>query len=515
MGFKRVCSRFLLSLILKCVFINTIAEGLNENVEAARSKSALHPAVLNHLLHVEVNNHLRILGNISDETLFLKRTFLDDGHKRAAALLSDWMSQAGLTARIDAIGNVRGRVAGLIEGPAMLIGSHYDTVIDGGIYDGAMGILVGIAAAKAAILSAAVDRNILDNETLLDILKDSDADLDCDKIVKRDNSSILLLQRSVEIIGFSDEEGVRFQSTFLGSRALAGNFTEETLSTIVDKDGVRLRDLLLSEKIAENVEDILHAAARKDDYAGYLEVHIEQGPLLEMEGQPLGVVSGIAGQSRGHVTISGEQGHAGTVPMRLRKDPLPAAAFLVHYLEELCYNISIEKNASSYPSLDHDDSIVCSVGSLNVWPGASNVIPGKVNFTVDIRSLSDISRIGVQNVFKEKMIKECFRRDLICNFELLQETKAVTMNQDLTDKLEVAITKSQEHRQVCQANNKVLKIPSGAGHDAIPISEMFPTSMLFVRCKLGISHHPEEFVDPDDVSAASWATFYFLQEWLL
>lgn len=502
-------------IILKTIyFCGGVELTENRNLDPTGVISVLHPRVLKHLLHVELNRHIQILGNVSDDASFLKRTFLDDGHKRAATLLQDWMLQAGLSTRLDAFGNVRGRVNGTMGGPALLIGSHYDTIVDGGKYDGALGILVGIAALKAILLEAAVKRNMVQNERLLSLLDRVDNDLDLTKILKSDNNNHFL-SKPVEVIGFSDEEGVRFQSTFLGSRGISGYFTENLLSDIVDKEGYTLLDLILRENLAQSVEEVLHTAVGKNEYAGYLEIHIEQGPLLEREGQPLGVVSGISGQSRGQIIVSGHQGHAGTVPMKLRKDPLPGAAFLIHHLEKLCLSIADEDAMSLYPSLGKDHSLVCSVGSLNVWPGASNVIPGEVNFTVDIRSLSDSSRLAVLNTFRGQVFKECSERGLRCSFEILHEAKAISMDQALTERLETAIRLSHEDFHECQADSKVLRMSSGAGHDALAISQISPVSMLFVRCKEGVSHHPDEFVDPDDVSVSSRATFHFIQAWLM
>ena len=498
----------LIGLICYCNSIESDKGSTNRVV----TESALHPSILEHLLHVELNRHIQILGNVSDEKTFLKRIFLDEGHKRAATVLQDWMHQAGLSTRRDPFGNVRGRFEGVMGGPAMLVGSHYDTVIDGGIYDGAMGILVGIAAAKAIILEAAVERGIVQNDRLLSSLNQSTRDLDLMKMIDG-NISGNLLPRSLEIVGFSDEEGVRFQSTFLGSRGLAGYFTEDMLSNIEDAHGRTFLDFLYGAKMARNVEEVLDTAVDKEEFAGYLEVHLEQGPMLERNQQQLGVVSGISGQYRVHVSISGEQGHAGTV-MKMRKDPMAGAAFLINYLENLCVNVSTRDEESSRENSKEDESLVCTVGSLNVWPGASNVIPGKVNFTVDIRSIADWSRNGVLKTFREKLIDECSERNLTCSFEVLHRAKAVHMDQDLTERLEAAIRLSQEENGTCQADSSVPKLSSGAGHDAMALSEICPVSMMFVRCKGGVSHRPDEFVDPLDVFAAARAAFHFLRSWI-
>lgn len=497
---------FLLSICSCCGL------GMGSVGDLESTKSALHPRILEHLFHVELNRHIETLGNISDENSYLKRTFLDDGHRQAATMLEVWMSQAGLSTRVDPFRNVRGRYGGSIGGPALLIGSHYDTVIDGGIYDGAMGILVGVAAVKAILLEAAVERGFVHNERLLALLDEVDDDFDCNKIL---NCSLndYLLPKSLEIVGFSDEEGVRFQSTFLGSRGLTGFFSEGNLSNITDAQGQTFLDLLLQMNPALTVDDIMKTAVSKKEFAGYLEVHIEQGPMLENEKQPLGVVSGIAGQSRAFINILGEQGHAGTVPMRLRKDPMAGAAFLVHYLEKLCLSIADVDQVSEDPKTK-DSSLVCTVGSFHVWPDASNVIPGRVNFTVDVRSLSDSSRSNILKIFQDKLVKECSVRKLTCSFDITHSSKSIAMDHILMQRLESAIQLSQEQSQTCQAGSKPLVLPSGAGHDAMAISDICPVSMMFVRCKKGVSHHPDEFVDPDDVATAAKATFHFIRSWL-
>ena len=513
-GIRSQVSNNLFSFVLFGLLCCCSSSGIGDrgNLNPVSTKSALHPRILNHLFHVELNRHIEILGNVSDENLYLKRTFLDGGHRRAASMLDVWMSQAGLSTRMDHFRNVRGRYEGSMGGPALLIGSHYDTVIDGGIYDGAMGILVGVAALKAILLEAAVQKDLIHNERLLALLDEADDDFDCNNLLK-DALKGSLLPKSLEVVAFSDEEGVRFQSTFLGSRGLAGFFSKGTLSNIIDAHGQTFLDILLQMNPSLTVDDILKTAVSKKEFAGYLEVHIEQGPMLEKEKQPLGVVSGIAGQSRALISILGEQGHAGTVPMKLRKDPMAGAAFLIHYLEKLCLGIADVDEMSADHKLN-DSSLVCTVGSLNVWPDASNVIPGMVNFTVDVRSLSDSSRSNILNKFQDKLVEECSIRKLTCSLNVTHTANSVTMDRDLTQQLESAIQLSQEQSETCHAGSKPVVLPSGAGHDAIAMSDICPVSMMFVRCKKGVSHHPDEFVDPDDVATAAKATFHFIQSWL-
>lgn len=487
----------------------------------------LESQVFEQVLARELNAHLNILGNISDSKLYLKRSYLDAAHKRAALTLQRWMKEACLTTWIDSVGNVRGRVAGANRGSALLIGSHYDTVIDGGMYDGALGVLVGIAAVKAAVLESAVRDDIISREALTAMV--GEEDIDCGSIYSRfGNGKAPLLSRPIEVVAFCDEEGVRFQSTFLGSRALSGTLTEDILTGTFDKDGISILEAILGDALATSAEDIIRRPSR-DEYSGYLEVHLEQGPILELEGKPLGVVSGISGQSRYQLSIWGEQGHAGTVPMKLRKDPMPASATLIHSLETLCrgvaLNMSYLKNldASIIPRedilrLEEDGSLVCTVGSLQTWPGASNVIPQNVNFTLDIRSLADSSRNNIVRIIKSIMEGECAKRELICRLEKKHEASSVTMDEALTEKLINSVKmaeyggKNETSTKTC-SNIEVARIPSGAGHDALAVSSIMPVSMLFVRSRKGISHSPDEWVDPEDIRTSSVTTFYFILDW--
>jgi allantoate deiminase len=470
----------------------------------------LDPRIVEQLLHREVNEHIRILSSVSDDPQYLKRTFLDSSHRRAALLLQRWMHQAGLSSWIDSLANVRGRVAGEDDTtPAILIGSHYDTVIDAGAYDGALGILVGIAAVKANILSAAVQEGIVSNENILGMMVEG-VDLDCESIFG-EHGKVPRLKKPVQVVAFSDEEGVRFQSTFLGSRGLAGDITEEYLKSVRDSSGITLLDAITEKGLASTADEVMKVAAGSGELAGYVEVHIEQGPVLEAANHRLGVVTGISGQTWAHVSLRGSQGHAGTVPMNTRRDPMPAAGLLVHSLERVCDH---RTNSTGL-------SLVCTVGKMEVWPGASNVIPGAVNFTVDIRSQSDKLRKDTVEDFRRLVDDECLERHLECDFEIRHEAQAVVMDEFLTGALTKAVAKSslsklQSDDNTCVADdttNQVTRMASGAGHDAIAMSRIVPVSMLFVRCKGGISHRPDEYAHPDDVAAAAEATYHFIRDW--
>lgn len=437
--------------------------------------SLLSSNSLGKILGEEVNERLELLGSVSDSAEHLERTFMGPAHRRAASMIREWMKDAGMVTWVDSVGNVRGRTPtsrakpkGKEKEPALLIGSHYDTVIDGGKFDGALGIVVGIAAVKALILEQG------DNVT-----------------------------KPVEVVAFSDEEGVRFQSTFLGSRALCGTLhSDEEAMNVRDKTGMTIVDVLKGEGLIKNRENISGAAADAGAFGGYLEVHIEQGPVLEDAGIPLGVVSGIAGQSWLTISVNGEQGHAGTVPMGLRKDPMAGAAYIISGIESLC-----RREAS------HDDgSLVCTVGSLHMWPGASNVIPSTVNFTVDVRSLSDVTRGQVVDSIHVLTDSTCQERRLTCALSLNHWAKAISSDSKLTSMLSDSIPQVYGVN-TCPLTMQPLSLASGAGHDAIAIAGVAPISMLFVRCKEGMSHTPREWVDPIDVGLSAAVTLEFLKKW--
>lgn len=432
--------------------------------------NSLPPSVLRHILYLEPNLHLQQLGNVSDIPGSLKRTFLDAGHRRAAALLQRWMASAGMATWVDAVGNVRGRaLSSQPASPATLIGSHYDTVIDGGKYDGALGIISGIAAVKALVLEAAVNAGTLTPKQLEDAvtsLAEAAADtvtasgggiLDVDRLLLQHlkDGARPLIRRPVEVVAFSDEEGVRFQSTFLGSKALTGSLVDSGILDVRDAQGQTILDALRGKGLADSVADIQAAALPVGALAGYVEVHLEQGPVLEELGSSVGVVTGISGQSWLFVSLKGRQGHAGTVPMRFRKDPYAGAAYAATQIETLCRSVSLEEYCSNdtFEETESsqgvgsavpgcDPSLVCTVGFVHLWPGASNVIPAEANFTVDIRSRSDPSREAVVAEIKHRIQTICSKRSLECLIELRHSAKAVHSDPGITNALAVAVEES-------------------------------------------------------------------------
>ena len=368
------------------------------------------------------------LGAISDEPGRLTRTFASPAMRRANKLVGSWMREAGLQVREDAAFNLLGRWNSTKRGAkTFLLGSHLDTVRDAGKYDGPLGVLTAIAAVQSLR----------------------------ERGVK--------LPFNLEVVGFSDEEGVRYQTTYLGSRALAGTLTSADLARIKEKQ-------------------IVKAKRARGEFLGYAEVHIEQGPVLEKHNLSVGVVTAIAGQTRLRVEFAGFAGHAGTVPMNLRHDALAGAAELV-LAAERC-------------------GVLGTVGKLEVAPGASNVIPGKVSLTLDVRDQNDSRRLAAVRSLHAKAKAIAKRRVLKLTWTPIQQTAAVQCDKTLTQIFS---------KCVAQRGLEVLKLPSGAGHDAAALSAICPVAMLFVRCKGGISHNPAESVKTADVKVAIGVFGDFIQ----
>jgi allantoate deiminase len=386
------------------------------------------------------------LATFSEEEGRLTRRFGTPALREAADRLREWMEAAGLQTRRDAVGNVIGRLGADGE-RTLLIGSHFDTVRDAGRYDGPLGLLVAIAC--------------------LERLRDEGRPL----------------PYAVEVIAFADEEGVRYGTGYLGSSVVAGSFQDITLGRR-DADGVTLADAIRS--VGGDPEGLAGARRDPNGVIGYYEVHIEQGPVLEDAGVPLGVVDAIAGQSRAHVTFTGRAGHAGTVPMALRRDALCAAAEFIGAVEALARA---------------QDGVAATVGEIEVQPGTSNVIPGQVALSLDIRHATDSVRESLVTDLLERASTIADQRGCGHGWELQQDTKAVACSEELTGLVAEAVQ---------AAGQPVLRLTSGAGHDAVTLSRIAPVAMLFVRCAGGISHSPAESVTVEDVAAAIEATTRFL-----
>jgi allantoate deiminase len=387
------------------------------------------------------------LGAISAESGRRVRLFLTPEHRRAADLVGQWMRDAGLSVSEDALGTVKGRVG---DGRRLLIGSHLDTVIDAGKYDGPLGIVAGILAA--------------------------------DHFAKAKRK----LPFGIDVLAFGDEEGSRFPATLASSSACAGVFDRRTLP-LTDKNGITIADAL--KAYGKNVAEIPAAAYRPGEAAAYVEVHIEQGPVLEAQGRPLGIVTGIVGQSRVRVTVTGEAGHAGTVPMGLRRDALAGAAEMA---------LVVESIARQHP----EDGMVGTVGRIEASPGAVNIIPGTVTFTVDLRSLSDELRLAALKKFEFEAKRIAGTRGLFFSLETFHEIATAHCAPALQEGLAAAVS-SLGHQPV--------RLPSGAGHDAQVMARLCPSAMLFVRCRGGISHNPAEFASVADMGLAVAALIRFIE----
>jgi allantoate deiminase len=394
----------------------------------------------------QVVERLAVLGKISDEPDRLTRLFAGPGMRRANELVGSWMEEAGMKVRQDAIGNLIGHYPGT-GAKTLLLGSHLDTVRNAGKYDGPLGVLLAVACVEKW------------------------------KAVHR------TLPFAIEVIAFADEEGVRYQSAYLGSRAVAGCFEPQDLQRI-DATGVTMADAI---RAFGGEPDRLESYCWKaDDLLGYVEAHIEQGPVLDRANQAVGVVAAIAGQTRARIDFHGRAGHAGTVPMNLRRDALCAAAE---------FTALVEQCALGNPGL------VATVGQIAVEPNASNVIPGEAWLSLDLRHQKDSRRREARRLIRHSLDLIQRKRLVKCEWQSVQETASVPCSPELSALLRQAALKHQP---------EVLALPSGAGHDAAVMARITPVAMLFVRCREGISHHPDESVRPEDIGVALRVLFDFV-----
>ncbi len=378
----------------------------------------------------------------------LVRRYLTGAHAASLEALRGWMGEAGMSVRCDGAANLIGRYEGVVAGaPALIIGSHIDTVRNGGRYDGALGVMLGIDCVQA--------------------LKDSGR----------------RLPFAVEVIAFGDEEGSRFPSSMTCSRAVAGRWDPSALQ-MRDAEGVTLADARTA--FAEPLAGAETAARTPDEILAYLEAHIEQGPVLEAEDLPIGVVTTIAAQKRLAVRIGGVAGHSGTTPKALRRDPGPAAAEAILAIERIC---------------GESEAVVGTVGRIAGQPGAANVIPGAVEFSIDVRAPTSAARDHALARIEEEIQAIAARRGLTLSIALLQDLPESPCDPGLTAMLEDAV------RAVGVAPRRLF---SGAGHDAMVMAELCPTAMLFIRCKGGISHNPAESVDIADAALAARAMLGFI-----
>ncbi len=398
----------------------------------------------------EIVSRINQLGTISETPENLARVFLSPEHRVAADLLMSWMKDAGMAAHLDAVGNVCGRYEGERPGlPCLMLGSHYDTVRDAGKWDGPLGVITAIACV---------------------------ADL---------SRRGVRLPFAIEVACFADEEGVRFASTLLGSRAVAGTFDESVLKTR-DANGLTMREAMA--RFGLDPDHIGAAARARRELHAYVELHIEQGPVLEQQNLPVGVVTAISGATPLGANLTGMAGHAGTVPMGLRRDALAGAAECIVAVEAFCKT--------------DDADLVGTVGAVTALPGATNVIPGRVSFTLDIRAPTDAHRkLAVAEIVRqiEAIAK---RRELALQIDVTHENRTVPCASWL---------KAQVAEAVAGEGYGVFELPSGAGHDGMAMIDIADVAMLFVRCRGGISHHPAEHVEAADADVGARVLLRFIE----
>lgn len=385
----------------------------------------------------------------------LTRRFLTPEHRATIERIGEWMRAAGMSVRVDAAGSLVGRLEGVeAEAPALVFGSHVDSVRDAGCYDGMLGVLLGVAVVEVVAASG------------------------------------MRLPFAIEVVGFGDEEGSRFQASMNGSRAFASRLDVDAALAATDRDGVTLAQAMTAFGLEP--ARIGEAARGLGTVLAFIEPHIEQGPVLEAQGVALGVVTSIAGQWRLKVRYTGQAGHAGTTPMHLRRDAVVAAAEAVLVIERV--------------AAEGAEDLVATVGQISARPGAPNVIPGVAEFTVDVRAGTDKVRDrGLAEI--EDVIRDIAAdRKLQVEIERVQNLPATEMDVKLRGLL----------RQAAQRRGQSApELVSGAGHDAMMVARLARTGMLFIRCEGGVSHNPAERVTPEDCEAALGVLLEFVELYAL
>ena len=403
----------------------------------------------------EILKQADVLAAFTEDAPQITRTYLSKEHKQAGIYLIGLMRDAGMNADFDPLGNIVGRYeAGVPFAPVVMTGSHQDSVRNAGKYDGLFGILSPIACVKAL------------------------------------NEQGKRLPYTLEVVGFGDEEGVRFPATLIGSKAMAGLFDPAWLDK-ADANGVSMRQAINDfGGDAEKWRELDRRGEQHGEVVAFVESHIEQGPVLLNEGLAVGVVTAIAGATRLRVNVTGLAGHAGTVPMGARQDALTAAAEMTLFVERYCTEQS---------------GVVGTVGIMTVKPGAINVIPQDVEFTIDVRSGEDSKRVAAVAAFHAEFPQIAERRNVNVAVNAFYDANAAPCDPMLQKQFEVAIAAQ---------GIKPRYLPSGAGHDAMVFPAVAPTAMLFVRCgNNGISHHPDETMTADDAEIATAVLLHFFEHY--
>lgn len=393
------------------------------------------------------------LAGYSEDQEFLTRTFGSLAFVEAGKKVLSWMNEAGLQTTIDNIGNIRGRLPSTNKSAkTFVMASHIDSVVNAGKYDGPLGVIIGLDLMEHLTTSGSA------------------------------------MPFNIELIAFSDEEGVRFHSTYLGSKVVAGTFDKDLLHK-KDAAGISLIEVIHS--LRGDANRLMENAIAAEEMAGYFEIHIEQGPVLYEKNIPAAIVSSIAGQRRIELSFKGIAGHAGTVPMDSRNDALCAAAACILKIESLAI---VLKN-----------KLVATVGKLDIRNAASNVIPGEIVCSLDIRSDDEIILDAASDKLYQACNLVCNKRNIVFDWNCIQSTKPVACDKYMNQLLEEAIK---------EAGYEVMQLVSGAGHDAVAISEIAPVAMLFVRCFKGISHNPQENVEPADIKASLLIAEKFINKFI-
>jgi allantoate deiminase len=383
-----------------------------------------------------------LLASLSEEPDCITRRFATPPMHQVHEVIGSWLRNIGMAVEIDAIGNLIGRYEGYLPGArTLLLGSHLDSVRNAGKYDGPLGVLVAVACLEQ--LHARGEH----------------------------------LPFSIEIIGFADEEGLRYQSVYIGSKAITGTFDPRDLN-LLDKDCISLAEAVSA--FGGNPDPLVLRTPRwsRSDLIGYCEVHIEQGPVLEARNLPLAVVSSIVGQQRILLQLVGEAGHAGTLPMTLRRDALCAAAE---------FALAVETLGRSVPGL------VATVGQLQIQSAACNVVPSLVQLSVDIRHEDDVWREQCASHLYERAQRICTERGIGLEWQVILNSQTISCSPALVQRWQQALA---------EEGHSTFTMASGAGHDGVAMSTLTDIAMLFVRCQGGISHHPAESVLKEDVTAA-------------
>lgn len=399
----------------------------------------------------KILQRINTLAAISEDQSCITRTFGTPAFLAGSALVKSWLETAGLETRIDSIGNVRGRlVSSRLGAKTFVIASHIDTVVNAGKFDGPLGVLLG-----------------------LDLLE---------QLVQQE----VQLPFHLELIAFSDEEGCRFHTTYLGSKVVGGFFEPDLLQKR-DAAGITLAEA--AAIMGCDTQQLAYDAIPADNWLGYFEVHIEQGPVLYERNIPVALVTAIAGQQRVEMVFKGMAGHAGTVPMNMRQDALCCAAEAILAIEQF--------------GQEHQQTLVATVGKLDIRHAASNVIPGEVVCSLDLRSADEERLAWASKALFENVQAIARQRNITLNWNLIQQTAPVTCDASLNSLLA---------RAIADSGYEVVPLVSGAGHDAVPISKVAPATILFVRCFKGISHNSLENVELPDLAAALRVADRFLTQ---